>query len=73
MANEKIMNTRIQLKYDSYANWQKSTVVLKAGEIAIAYLPPRPDKEPEVNGLSSAVSSGLLTYIPGLNKQRQNL
>ena len=38
MANEKIMNTRIQLKYDSFANWSNSTVVLKAGEIAIAYL-----------------------------------
>lgn len=40
MANEKILNTRIQLKYDSYENWNSSSVVLKAGEIAIAYLAP---------------------------------
>ena len=47
MANTKIINTRIQLKYDSYANWSKVDVagkggnlVLKAGEIAIAYLGP---------------------------------
>ena len=38
MANEKMINTRIQLKYDSYENWQNSTLTLKAGEIAIAYL-----------------------------------
>ena len=44
---EKILNTRVQLKYDSYANWTSSTLgadkganfVLKAGEIGICYLP----------------------------------
>lgn len=36
---EKVLNTRIQLKYDSYENWMKDTSVeLKAGEVAIAYL-----------------------------------
>lgn len=40
MANTKIINTRIQLKYDSYENWSKSTVSLKSGEMAIAYLGP---------------------------------
>ena len=40
MATEKIINTRIQLKYDSYENWSKSTVTLKSGEMAIAYLGP---------------------------------
>ncbi len=40
MANEKILNTRIQLKYDSYEKWNQSSVVLKAGEIAIAHLGP---------------------------------
>lgn len=47
MANEKILNTRVQLKYDSYANWTSETLgdgkgakfVLKAGEIGICYLP----------------------------------
>lgn len=32
---EKILNTRIQLKYDSLANWNASTFKLKAGELAI--------------------------------------
>ncbi len=36
MANEKILNTRIQLKYDSYANWVQYNPTLLAGEIAIA-------------------------------------
>lgn len=36
---EKVLNTRIQLKYDSYENWIKDTSVeLKAGEVAIAKL-----------------------------------
>lgn len=47
MASEKILNTRIQLKYDSYANWTSENLgdgkgakfVLKAGEIGICYLP----------------------------------
>lgn len=38
MATEKILNTRIQLKYDSYANWSSKNPVLKSGEVAIAYL-----------------------------------
>ena len=38
MAIEKTLNTRIQLKYDSYANWTTNNPVLKAGEVAIAYL-----------------------------------
>ena len=33
---EKILNTRILLKYDSYVNWTKNNPVLKAGEMAIA-------------------------------------
>ena len=47
MAIEKILNTRLQMKYDSYANWTSETLgdgkgakyVLKAGEIGICYLP----------------------------------
>jgi hypothetical protein len=38
MAIEKVLNTRIQLKYDSYTNWTNQNPVLKSGEIAIAYL-----------------------------------
>lgn len=38
MATEKVLNTRIQLKYDTLANWEASSFKLKAGEIAIATL-----------------------------------
>ena len=38
MATEKILNTRIQLKYDSFAEWSSKNPTLKAGEVAIAYL-----------------------------------
>lgn len=36
MAIEKILNTRLQLKYDTYANWTANNPVLKAGEMAVA-------------------------------------
>ena len=32
----KVFQTRIQLKYDTHANWSKNNPVLKAGEMAIA-------------------------------------
>ena len=38
MANEKTINTRIQLKYDSYSNWTTHNPTLRPGEVAIAYL-----------------------------------
>lgn len=33
---EKILNTRLMLKYDSYANWTSNNPVLKKGEMAVA-------------------------------------
>lgn len=33
---EKVLNTRIQLKYDTYTNWTDANPVLKAGEMALA-------------------------------------
>lgn len=33
---EKILQTRIQLKYDTYANWTTNNPILKAGEVAVA-------------------------------------
>lgn len=36
---EKILNTRIALKYDLLTNWISSTLVLKTGEIGIAEIP----------------------------------
>lgn len=41
MANEKILNTRIQLRYDSLSAWTTSNPSLKEGEVAVAYLPPK--------------------------------
>ena len=35
---EKVLNTRIQLKYDTLARWEQSTLVLKAGELAVVTL-----------------------------------
>ena len=35
--NAKTLNVRIRNKYDSYENWASSSLVLEAGEIAIAY------------------------------------
>lgn len=43
---ERILNSRIQLKYDTYENWSKTTVankganlVLRSGELGIVYVP----------------------------------
>lgn len=38
MANEKFLNTRIINKHDSLTNWNSSTLPLKEGEIALAYV-----------------------------------
>lgn len=46
MATEKILNTRIQLKYDTWSNWSNNTVagkggnlILKKGELGICEIP----------------------------------
>ena len=65
MANEKILNTRIQLKYDSYKNWVEKNPTLLSGEVAIAYLPPRPETE-HTNPAPVAVASATLIKVgPG--------
>lgn len=53
---EKILNTRIQLKYDSYENWSKidvegqgANLVLKEGEVGICYIP----EKTVVNGIKN--------------------
>jgi len=35
---DKILNTRIALKYDSLSNWKSSAVKLRPGEVAFAYI-----------------------------------
>ena len=70
MANEKILNTRIQLKYDSYENWQKSTITLKTGEIAIAYLGPTKTTAELDNGTHPVlmkVGPGLFKDLPWMS------
>lgn len=37
--SDKVLNTRIALRYDTYENWMSSTVILKRGEVAIATIP----------------------------------
>ena len=65
MANEKILNTRVQLKYDSYKNWVEKNPTLLSGEVAIAYLPPRPEAE-HTNPAPAAVASATLIKVgPG--------
>lgn len=39
MASDKILQTRVSLKYDTYANWIAKDPVLLAGELAIAVVP----------------------------------
>ena len=36
---ENILQTRIQLKYDTLAHWNSSTLILKLGEMAVAEVP----------------------------------
>jgi len=56
MAIEKILQTRIQLRYDEYTNWYNNNPVLKRGEIAIATIP-----ENHTNP-----STGEITQIPAV-------
>ena len=51
---EKILNTRIALKYDTLTNWMSSSLILKTGEIAVAEIP------------SSASNSGLTPPAIGI-------
>ena len=52
------LNTRIQLKYDSYANWMTNNPVLKMGEIAIATIPSN-----ETNSYNPVVKDNLPNVI----------
>lgn len=37
--SEHVLETRIQLRYDTYTKWMSSTLILKPGEVAIATFP----------------------------------
>lgn len=43
--NQKILQTRIKLKYDSYENWSENNPILLAGELAAVYVAAKPTKE----------------------------
>lgn len=43
--NQKILQTRIKLKYDSYENWTENNPILLAGELAAVYVAAKPTKE----------------------------
>lgn len=65
MAEQKVINTRIQLKYDSYKNWVEKNPTLLQGEVAIAYLPPRPEGEHTNPAPSATASATLMKVGPG--------
>ena len=44
--NQKNLNTKIKLRYDSYENWSSNNPTLLAGEVALVYVPA--DKVVEV-------------------------
>ena len=43
--NQKTLQTRIKLKYDSYENWTENNPILLAGELAAVYVAAKPTKE----------------------------
>ena len=57
----KNLNTRIALKYDSYENWQAHNPILLKGEIAIAELPVKANKDgvgvPNAEGSTPAIQN----------------
>lgn len=57
---EKILQTRIQLKYDTYANWTTNNPILKAGEVAIATVPTG-----DANNVSTSLPAVLMKVGDG--------
>lgn len=52
---EKMLKTRIQLKYDSYSNWTSNNPVLKIGEAAVATIPAGTTTSPAMANLPNVV------------------
>lgn len=68
---EHILNTRIQLKYDTYENWCTNNPVLKAGEVAIATIPDNQDGVKNAPSILIKVGDGeseykTLKFVSGL-------
>lgn len=67
MANEKVLNTRIQLKYDSYTNWKavENTFRPLPGELCIVYLGETKDG---TNGTLTASNTHPVLFKVGQKK-----
>ena len=59
MAN---LKTRISLKYDTLANWQKSTLKLNKGELAIAVIPTADPANKQLPPVMFKVGDGEHTF-----------
>ena len=59
---EKILNTRIQLKYDTLANWNSSSITLKKGEIALATIDTANPANKELPPVMFKVGDGEKTF-----------
>lgn len=59
---EKVLNTRIQLKYDTYANWSTNNPVLKSGEMAITVVPAETGAVQQEPAILIKVGDGTKNY-----------
>ena len=59
---EQTFNTRIALKYDTYANWKTKNPVLKAGEFAVAAIPSNQDGIQNAPSILIKVGDGTNAY-----------
>lgn len=58
----KTINTRIKLKYDTFENWNNSTLVLKAGEIACATIETADPANKKLPPVMFKVGDGTKTF-----------
>ena len=56
------LNSRIQQKFDTYENWKESSLVLKAGELAIASIPSGDDTGLTPPAIGIKVGDGTKTF-----------
>lgn len=59
---DKILKTRISLKYDTLENWQKSTLKLNKGELAIAVIPTADPENKQLPPVMFKVGDGEHTF-----------
>ena len=59
---EKTLNTRIQLKYDTYTNWTTNNPALKSGELAIVVVPGETGAVANEPAILAKVGDGTSTF-----------